>query len=112
MEINFVFAQNPELRRVSYGLLRGDELSDDERSSASHCLTAMFRTFENQYYAYHEGTFSESIWRGYRENVVWNTQQANFVGFWADRARLFGEEFVSFVDDLVNEHKRSQKISN
>jgi len=51
MEINFVFAQNPELRRVSYGLLRGDELSDDERSSASHCLTAMFRTFENQYYA-------------------------------------------------------------
>ncbi len=105
MDANYVLAQNPELVLNCYSLLRGKDLGEAERVAATHAILAGFRMFENQFFAYREGTFSESVWLGYRANIAWNTQQPNFADFWNDRRYAFSSEFVEFVDELHGEQE-------
>ena len=74
MEINFVMAQNPDLAVAIYGLLKGEDIADRDRIAASQCISGMFRTFENQVFAYKEGNFFESVWLGYRANIAWSAR--------------------------------------
>lgn len=109
LDLNLILAQNPDLAVAGYGLLKGEDLSDRDRLAASQCLSGFFRAFENQFWAYREGNFSESVWLGYRANIIWNAQQSHFKEFWGDRRGLFSEEFVAFVDDLAS--KNSPNVS-
>jgi len=82
--------------------LKGDDLSPLDRLAAAQVLSGAFRAIENQYVAYKEGNFSESVWQGYKQNLIWNVSQANFKEFWTDRRSLFSAEFAAFVDELIS----------
>lgn len=102
LEINLLLAQNPDILNAMLALVRGEDITDRERVVASATLSGFFRVFENQFWAYHEGNFSESVWRGYCANIAFNVQQPHFEEFWRDRKGLFSSEFVAFVDQLAN----------
>ena len=102
MDINFLLAQNPDLAVASYGILQGKEgISEKDQLAAGQFISGMFRTFENQFYAYREGNFSEGVWGGYRRNIAWNAGQPKFLEFWKERRPLFSEDFAEFVDSLA-----------
>jgi len=102
MDINFLLAQHPDLAVGAYAILQGKEgMSEKDQLAASQYITGMFRTFENQFYAYREGTFSESVWGGYRRNIAWNAGQPKFPEFWKERRPLFSEDFAVLVDSLT-----------
>lgn len=103
LEINLLLAQNPDILTAMFALTTGEEISDRDRAVASATLSGFFRVFENQFWAYQEGNFPESVWRGYRANIAFNVQQAHFNEFWADRQGLFSEEFVEFVAHLASQ---------
>ncbi len=102
MDINFLLAQHPDLAIGAYGILQGKEgMSEKDRLAASQYITGMFRTFENQFYAYREGNFPEGVWGGYRRNIAWNVTQPKFEEFWKERRHLFSENFAELVDELT-----------
>ena len=103
LEINLLLAQNPDILTAIMGVLRGGEINDRERLVAFAALSGFFRVFENQFCAYQEGNFSESVWRGYRANIAFNAQAPYFDEYWSDRRGLFCEELVAFVDDLASQ---------
>ena len=104
LEINLLLAKNPDILTAMLALVRGEELTDRDRLVASATLSGFFRVFENQFWAYREGNFSESVWRGYRANIAFNVQQPHFDEFWGGRKGLFSEEFVTFVDNLASQN--------
>jgi hypothetical protein len=99
---NFRLAENPKLMESAYALLKGEKLSQQELLVGAQVLSGEFRGFENQFFAYKEGNFPESVWQGYKQNIVWNVNQVNFGGFWDGRRSLFSTEFVAFVDELAS----------
>ena len=101
IDTNFRLADNPKLLASGYGLLKGENLSPEDRLVAAQVLSGVFRALENQYFAYKEDNFSESVWQGYKQNLIWNVSQINFSEFWEDRRSLFSPEFAAFVDELT-----------
>lgn len=102
-EANIRLAENPDLGMSVMTFIKGGELNEKDRFSASQWLAGGCRAFENQYLAYLEGDFSESVWLGYRANITWNAQQPGFPEFWNDRSHLFSAEFIAFVDELISD---------
>ncbi len=101
LEINFILARDPDLAMNMYALLQGEELSDRERVAAEQYVAGALRTFENQYYAYREGSFPGDVWVGYRQNILFLTQQPAFAAFWHERRHLFSSDFAAFLDALA-----------
>ena len=102
VDTNYRLAENPALLAAGYGLLKGDDLSPEDRLAGGQVLSGVFRALENQFFAYKEGNFSESIWQGYKQNLIWNVSQVNFNEFWEDRRLLFSTEFAAFIDELTS----------
>jgi hypothetical protein len=102
-----MLAKDSAMGAAVYGFMSGDKLDARQELSASHFLTGMFRTMGNQFFAYHEGTFSESSWFGYRTNILVNIWQPRFIRFWNRRRELFSAEFAEYIDGLLrqNEHE-------
>lgn len=98
--LNFFMAQNPDLSLAAYAYLGGDEVDQKSKIAAEQLLAGGLRAFENQYFAYLEGNFTESVWLGYRSNVEWAVRQPRFPEFWADRGKLFSAEFRDFVNSI------------
>lgn len=90
MDVSFRLAENAELMHAGRSLLQGEE---GDRIAAFQSLHGVYRTFENQFYAYKEGSFSESSWLGYRVNIVVSARQPNVAAFWNDYRRLYSAEF-------------------
>lgn len=65
---------------------------------------AMFVSFENQYYQYRQGLLDESTYQGYQRSI--SAQLLAFPGFriwWQQNRDVFSQEFVAYVDELVEE---------
>jgi hypothetical protein len=105
LDINFMLSQNPDTALALYAFWRGDELDEREETAAIFFVMGMFRTMENQFFAYLEGNFSASVWKGYRANIVINVRAEQFDKFWEPRRELFSSEFAEFIDGLLHEHR-------
>ena len=103
MDMNFIMATHPRMAASAYKLLREDGLDELDALGASHGVTGAMRMFENQFFAYREGNFSESIWLGYRANIEFLVGQPLFPGFWAERRHLFSGDFREFIDGLISD---------
>ena len=99
-EMNWRVAENPEIGLSAYAFARGEELDERSKLIATQFVAGALRTYENQYFAYLEGNFSESVWEGYRNNIVFGVTLPNFSEFWSDREQLFSREFRALVDEL------------
>ena len=99
-EANWRISESAELARLFSTYFHGQELAQEEMGTwrCNQFMMGFLRTLENQYFAYLEGNFPESVWEGYRNNIRANVSQHFFGEFWDDRRHLFSREFSTLVD--------------
>jgi hypothetical protein len=102
LQLNLFLAQNPHILNAMLVVFRDGGGTDQDRALAYATLSGFFREFENQFWAYRENNFTDSVWRGYKTNIAFNVEMPHFNEFWDDRGRLFSYEFAEFIDGLAS----------
>ena len=64
-------------------------------------LRSALRMFENQYHQNKDGTFEDTMWFGYLENMRRIFAQPRFRGWWRESRALYGTDFADFVDTFL-----------
>lgn len=80
--------------------------SPDDLLRDEFFLRSCFRMFENQYHQNKDGTFEDTMWSGYLENMKRIIEQPAFREWWAASRTLYSTEFASFIDSVLSDHVR------
>ena len=101
-EVGYRLAQDPELRAAALHFIELDSTVSEAEMAAHFYLRATLRLYENQYHQFTDGTFDESIWVGYRNNMVQNFSSPAVAEYWQAHRALYSTEFAVFVEsDLI-----------
>jgi hypothetical protein len=103
MDIGMQLATNPELRAAVARWLSNDAppTSPDAQLRDEMFLRANLRMFENQYHQNMDGTFEDSMWTGYLENMRRIFTSPAFRDFWEANRVLYSTDFSAFVDAQI-----------
>jgi hypothetical protein len=57
---------------------------------------------ENQYYQKKDGTFEDTIWEGYVENMMTLFRSPKFQAWWPENRKLYSTDFTAFIDARIS----------
>jgi len=97
-EIGFRLAENPELLSLVLQHTSVGDSVPEKKLRAHYFIRGLMRTYENQYHQYQDGTFDESVWYGYLNNMSQTFASPVTGEFWATNRDLYSAEFAAFVD--------------
>ena len=99
------WADNPTLIQALVKLDNGEELSQEENVVLRYSQAGEMRRWENTYYQYERGLFSDSEFRGMREQWRARLATAAFDSYWDEtRMERYSEGFVVLVQELIAEN--------
>ena len=76
--------------------------SPDDQVRNQFFLRSALRMFENQFHQNMDGTFEDTVWSGYVENMKRIFAQPAFRQWWAESRALYSNEFAGFVDSFLS----------
>jgi hypothetical protein len=98
-EWNYVLCSDAELPWVfKRGLRNPSALSDKETAQFHHMLYSFFKTFENIYLHYLEGSIAREAWENNNEILFLYCIQNGAKEYWRDRREIFDPRFRDLVE--------------
>ena len=76
-------------------------LTDEERAHANNLISAVFNSFDNNYYQYRHGTLDEEIHEAYRSRLRFLMSHQIYRDRWDTVRRLHTESFRVYVDEII-----------
>lgn len=97
------WAESPDIVAAFGKIQDGQDLTRDEEQMMTFVRASELRRWENAYYQFEQGLFTESEFRAL--STLWK-QRVNgpiYINFWIDqRKEGFSSSFVLFLDSLVD----------
>ena len=98
-EATALIASNPEFARLSReGMLRFDELSDDEKWQFSLMFFSIFNQYDFAYHQYLEGKLDPAFFERLSEDTARYMALPGMASWWAQDKERLSKEFVEFID--------------
>lgn len=102
---------NRELVDIYYrGVFNYDSLDNIEQLQFVFLTTRIFRTFNEQYFQWHEGMMEESIWNSWVAQFNDAMKTPGWQEAWNKRRHWYDEGFQAVVDRCVTETNKVQPI--
>ena len=97
--VSLEVSKDPEFSNfVRRGMIKFDELSEDEQFRIVMLMTTTFRRYENIFYQYKRGFLEEGLWAGYEQSILLMFYSSGGQAFWDLRSLHFSELFRSYLD--------------
>lgn len=98
-EMAGIIGSDKELARIfSTGMMKPDELEEDEFVQFGYLGISLFRRFENVFFQYQSGMIDDDFWVGHRDNILWFFHRPGMQVWWKDRKFAFSRRFREFLD--------------
>ena len=100
-EVTRPFTENADVSRLwRMGLVRFDDLTDDEKARFFHAAFQFLKAMETIHFHYAYGLMEEQVWRGWSNLYRHYLATPGIAMYWNTRRDLFSERFREFIDSL------------
>ena len=78
-----------------------ENLTAPEATRIETVLWRIYKIIEEIHYQYEEGMIDESVWNGFRQNLIVEASFENFRTWWAGYERVFSPRFRKLMNDDI-----------